>query len=966
MRLTNDHTGSLVSFFAQWEHNLLDLEDLIGKNITDEQKMEWLTESVQVNDAFRNKLSSAGQILGAQGQERPYLEWYDQLREFAKETDDVNAEKKANMCKLKANKAVTTGTPNPAAPSTSSTSTAGRGNAGRGPNGGRGGFSAGRGSGGTPSNRYIAPEVWSTWSEEKKQAHIAESACLRAVARANRQASANLTQATAAAASPTEFKWVQVPTNMTVAATNAQPTAAPGAAARPPPQGHSMRVFQSQQQSAIQTAAAQGTPPLQANVNGVTYNMTRANMAKMTYKVTNTTVAVTQSLIDRGANGSIAGRDMMCIDLSTTRFADITGIDDHVMSNLPFGTFAAKILTNEGPAIAIFYEYAYGDQAATIHSAVQIEDFGNQVFDKPSSLGGRQLIITLEGQIIPLSIVNGLVHLPMEHFTEDEYLTLPHIVMTSDMPWDASKYNGDLSDEELHDEVEQLSVQDPYEAPTLFVNNTEVARTARIAAEHYKQYPVGMAPPDNADGNWEYIDDVYNRSHQVLLPRFSPQEQPVDVMPFIASVNPQSDDNESVPSLVSHNSIISELRALANRQDADSQASYFDYSAATDAFDAREINIYRATVAAKNDSYSMLAGRPARTVLPTKPDYDQLRPYFGFIPTDRIRETIRNTTQFYRAEKRYPPHRHLKSRFPGANVRRLPKKVATDTMFSDTPALDDGIAGHGGCTAVQLYVCLDSRYIRAYPMSSKAQLPSTLLQFINDCGAPLGLVSDGAKEAISLTVQDIERQYNICSHHISKPENQNQNPAERVISDVERLVNVNMDRTGSPTPMWLLCTLHIVALLCLVAQARLGGMTPHQQVFGEVPDISPYLNFHWFQKVRYSANSTSLDTTNERPGYFVGVATNVGDHLTYWVMDADTHQVVARSIVAARQDALNPNLRLGMPNISATDEGGMVVYTEDGLESEFNLASLEKHNDSSPESETNTEEAEANTNSTLR
>ena len=41
---------------------------------------------------------------------------------------------------------------------------------------------------------------------------------------------------------------------------------------------------------------------------------------------------------------------------------------------------------------------------------------------------------------------------------------------------------------------------------------------------------------------------------------------------------------------------------------------------------------------------------------------------------------------------------HFKSRFPAANVNHIPDTVSYDTIFSDTPADDDGILGHAGCT----------------------------------------------------------------------------------------------------------------------------------------------------------------------------------------------------------------------------------------------------------------------------
>ena len=84
-----------------------------------------------------------------------------------------------------------------------------------------------------------------------------------------------------------------------------------------------------------------------------------------------------------------------------------------------------------------------------------------------------------------------------------------------------------------------------------------------------------------------------------------------------------------------------------------------------------------------------------KSILPHKPDYQKLRPLFGWSSPSKIRDTIRSTTQWYKADQRLPMQRHWKSCFPGANVPRRNETVATDTIFSDTPAWDDGIGGHG-------------------------------------------------------------------------------------------------------------------------------------------------------------------------------------------------------------------------------------------------------------------------------
>ena len=77
-------------------------------------------------------------------------------------------------------------------------------------------------------------------------------------------------------------------------------------------------------------------------------------------------------------------------------------------------------------------------------------------------------------------------------------------------------------------------------------------------------------------------------------------------------------------------------------------------------------------------------------------DPKDVRPYLAWLPLDRIKATLENTTRFYRADSRLPMRRHFKSRFPDANVRRLTEPVTTDTFFADVPAHDDGIRGHWG------------------------------------------------------------------------------------------------------------------------------------------------------------------------------------------------------------------------------------------------------------------------------
>ena len=299
-----------------------------------------------------------------------------------------------------------------------------------------------------------------------------------------------------------------------------------------------------------------------------------------------------------------------------------------------------------------------------------------------------------------------------------------------------------------------------------------------------------------------------------------------------------------------------------------------------------------------------------KSILPVKPDYEALQPYFGWIPPERIKDTLKCTTQWYKMSQRYPLRKHFKTRFPAANVSRLHDTVATDTFFSDTPAYDDGVVGHGGATMVQVYVGVRTRLTEGYPMKSESQFSSTLLDFIRHHGAPDVLMSDNAKSETSKKVYDILRNFCVEDHQ-SEPDYQNQNPAERRIQDIKRTVNGIMDRTGTPAPFWLICVLYVIHLFNHLAQETAGNITPLQAAHGQQPDISKFLSFYWWQPVYYRVESPQFPSqSKERRGRWAGPCLHKGDELTFWILDDETGQLLPRSDVraATKQD----NLRIAM------------------------------------------------------
>ena len=74
-----------------------------------------------------------------------------------------------------------------------------------------------------------------------------------------------------------------------------------------------------------------------------------------------------QQLVDRGANGGLAGSDMRVIH-KTHRKINIQGIDNHEVTGLDVVTAATFLNTSQGKVIGIFNEYAYLGKGSSIHS----------------------------------------------------------------------------------------------------------------------------------------------------------------------------------------------------------------------------------------------------------------------------------------------------------------------------------------------------------------------------------------------------------------------------------------------------------------------------------------------------------------------------------------------------------------------------------------------------------------------
>ncbi len=139
---------------------------------------------------------------------------------------------------------------------------------------------------------------------------------------------------------------------------------------------------------------------------------------------------------------------------------DVRGIDNHRNTNIPIVKAGGVVKTQHGPAIAIPHQYAYTGQGKTIHSLGQLEWYKNNVNDKSINVaGGLQCILTNDGYVIPISIRDGL---PYVVLSNEEWDSLPHVILTGDADWDPGVLDLDLDDNETwFDAMSNLPLDKP-------------------------------------------------------------------------------------------------------------------------------------------------------------------------------------------------------------------------------------------------------------------------------------------------------------------------------------------------------------------------------------------------------------------------------------------------------------------------------------------------------------------------
>lgn len=582
-------------------------------------------------------------------------------------------------------------------------------------------------------------------------------------------------------------------------------------------------------------------------IDGTRYR--RVNMTRI-YQAYNSRFASNSgALIDRGANGGLAGNNCRIIAKSPDRYVNIEGIDKHQVTHIPIVTCGAYVITRKhGPVILVLHQFAGLSRGPTIISAAQVEAFGNRVNDRSLKVDANgQCIITNDGYELPLHIRHGLPYLDIRPYTDKEFDELPHVVLTSDVDWDPDTMDGEFPRVTSDKRAEEFFDASSYDNGTNFdaygnyIRGTIIA-SARIL--HDDPILQDTILPDHLmvrhDFDHDPLDDVH-----------IPLDEPIgngdtrDPTVTTEENSPLSTDPETTQLRISSPNLSKE-----------------------------------------------------------EPDPESLRPFFAFLPAEVVKRTLRATTQYARIPMGETMIRYYKSPFPALNVARRDEDLLVDIIYSDIPAVDDG------STSAAIYSGKISHVLDVFGMKTDRQFVNTLEDIIRDRGAPSRLLSDHALTIRSTRVLDILRALYI-GQWTSEPHRQNQNTMERRYQTAKRITNIVMERSGCPPSCWLLCMQYVCTVLNCTACKSLDWKIPLTVLLGTTIDVSPLLRFHWYQPVLYSVDQPSFPSeSREALGHFVGIATHCGHTMTFKVLTDDTEKVIFRSQVRPADDPKRPNLRL--------------------------------------------------------
>lgn len=274
-------------------------------------------------------------------------------------------------------------------------------------------------------------------------------------------------------------------------------------------------------------------------------------------------------------------------------------------------------------------------------------------------------------------------------------------------------------------------------------------------------------------------------------------------------------------------------------------------------------------------------------------------------------QTLRVTTQRGIRTAIHPLHRRYRVDHMNLHRKRLNSHFYVDHLSAKVKSLD----GNSGA-----YLYTNGKFTSVIPCSSRTEAGDTLRRFTEDVGIPNKLTADLASEMSGKHTEFVKRakDMHIEMSYAEKGRSNQNYAAEMEIGKVKERWKQTMVRKNVPTRLWDRALVYHGEILSRMARGRFGR-TGIEELTGETPDISDWLDFDFYDLVWWLEDKKAGTVQEQiRLGRWLGIAHNVGSALCYWILTEAGH-IVARTSVqhVTRDERLEPTL---MAKITTFDE----------------------------------------------
>ena len=604
------------------------------------------------------------------------------------------------------------------------------------------------------------------------------------------------------------------------------------------------------------------------------------------------------ALTDGGCDTGLLGAGWY-IAAYTGRYANVVGFDAFIAkkSNLPIVVGITKFtlpsnlraillrhnegVYNKGSQTTLLSEFQLRTRGCIVDSTYK----GHRGADhKP----GTQCIETTDDEdgtvyTIPLRLCDALMSFAISELTAEDLATLPIVDITPDGVWCPSDFN---------ETGRGLSFTDSGFDPTCFAQLATVDDTAtelfHDAVPNIPDlYPMPTTNPTPIPPPCTDDDPIFHDAQDHLLPNdghfFDPADS-TEHFGFIGRAFHLSLDPSTVIDSVDVDRFLMQLDHTELRGDHED----FDSFAYISRTASEELDTY-----VNNDIGLESVAFASKAAIQDRAH--QYVEYLGYRPVDIVRKTLENTSQLAQTILQFLMRRHVRARFPWLNCNRLRETVATDTYFANTRAI-------GGATCAQVFYGVQSYMINVYGMKSESEMPEVYKDFIREEGAPTILRRDNSQIQSGKRTTSLNREY-VIKDEFTEPGHPQQNPAElRAVKFVKNHSQVLLDRTGAPENCWLLACEYIADVHNMCADESIGYRIPREVRHGGLQDISAFVEYRFYEPILYLDSDETFPSSKEKPGWWVGVANNVGDAMTFKILTEDTHKVIHRSVIRPAKD----------------------------------------------------------------